>query len=42
MDSYISKPIDEKLLYNKIVELVKEGITIDEKIGTMQAYQLIY
>jgi two-component system CheB/CheR fusion protein len=35
MDSYISKPIDEKLLYNKIVELVKEGITIDEK-STLQ------
>ena len=25
MDSYISKPIDEKLLYNKIVELVKKN-----------------
>jgi hypothetical protein len=24
------------LLYNKIVELVKEGITIDEKISTLQ------
>jgi PAS domain S-box-containing protein len=24
MDSYISKPLDEKLLYNKIVELVKK------------------
>jgi CheY-like chemotaxis protein len=25
MDSYISKPIEEKLLYNKIVELVKKN-----------------
>ncbi|MEO7088243.1 MAG: response regulator, partial [Bacteroidia bacterium] len=29
MNDYITKPIDEKLLYTKITELVKKSPTID-------------
>ncbi len=28
MNAYISKPVDEKLLYAKIIDLVKKGIPL--------------
>ena len=33
MDDYIAKPVDERVLYNKIVEFVKKSTMINEHIG---------
>ncbi|MFO7369726.1 MAG: ATP-binding protein [Bacteroidales bacterium] len=35
MNDYISKPVDEKLLYHKIIELVKKPYSANESISTM-------
>jgi PAS domain S-box-containing protein len=32
MNAYISKPVDEKLLYAKIIDLVKKRITVNEPV----------
>jgi PAS domain S-box-containing protein len=32
MNAYVSKPVDEKLLYVKIIDLVKKRITVDEPV----------
>ncbi|WP_255039197.1 ATP-binding protein [Lacihabitans soyangensis] len=34
MNDYIAKPVDEKLLYSKIIELVKRTISLDDKLKT--------
>ncbi len=33
MNDYIAKPVDERLLYSKIVEFVKKSVTLNEHIG---------
>jgi len=45
MNDYISKPLDEKLLYNKIVDLLKKPKRIQDtplRVGTSKHFDLTY